>query len=155
MRGDGLAARSPSRRRSRLSGQSVIVVDASVLAVALGDDGPDGDLARDRLWGEDLAAPELIDLEVTSVLRGRARAGALNDRRAALALDDLRDLPLRRAPHLPLLPRCWELRDTLTTYDAAYVALAEALGATFVTGDRRIGIAPGLRCPVDLFKPAS
>jgi predicted nucleic acid-binding protein len=132
----------------------VIVLDASVLAVALADDGPDGDQARARLRGEVLAAPELVDLEVTSVLRGRSRAGALDDRRATLALADLRDLPLRRAPHLPLLPRCWQLRENLTTYDAAYVALAEALHVTLLTGDRRIARAPGLRCPVDLLEPA-
>lgn len=133
----------------------MIVLDANVLAVALADDGPDGDKARARLRGEDLAAPHLIDLEVTSVLRGRRRAGALDDRRATLALADLRELPVRRAPHPPLLPRCWELRDNLTTYDAAYVALAEALHVTFVTGDRRIAGAPGLRCAVDLFEPAT
>ena len=62
----------------------MIVVDASVLAVALADDGSDGDHARDRLRGQGLAAPELIDLEVASVLRRRAHAGSLDLRRAAL-----------------------------------------------------------------------
>lgn len=133
-----------------MCGPIVIVVDASVLAVALGDDGPDGDRARARLHGEELAAPELIDLEVTSVLRGRARAHALDERRARLAMDDLADLPLRRAPHLPLLRRCWELREDLTPYDAAYVALAEALEVTLLTGDGRLARAPGPRCSVEL-----
>lgn len=132
----------------------MIVVDASVLAVALADDGPDGDAARARLLGEDVAAPELIDLEVTSVLRGRARAHALDERRARLAMGDLADLPLRRAPHLPLLRRCWELRDNLTLYDAAYVALAEALEVALLTGDGRLARAPGPRCPVELLRAA-
>jgi predicted nucleic acid-binding protein len=124
----------------------VIVVDASVLATALGDDGDDGDTARERLRGEELAAPEIIDLEVTSVWRRTL----IDERRAALALADLADLPLRRAPHLPLLPRCWELRHNLTPYDAAYVALAEALDVAFVTADRRLSRAAGIRCAVDV-----
>jgi len=107
---------------------NVLVVDASVVAAALADDGSDGDRARARLSGEHLAAPELLDLEVTSVLRGQMRAGAINARRAELALTDLKALPLQRAPQLSLIARCWELRDNLTVYDAAaYVALAEAL----------------------------
>jgi len=68
----------------------VLVVDASILAVALADDGPDGDAARTRLRGETLAAPELIDLEVASVLRRQNRVGMLANRRADLALTDLR-----------------------------------------------------------------
>jgi predicted nucleic acid-binding protein len=133
----------------------VIVVDASVLATALGDDGPDGDHARARLRGERLSAPELVDLEVTSVLRRQLHNGAADLRRAALALADLAALPLRRAPHRPLLARCWELRDNLTVYDASYVALAEALEVTLLTGDRRLARAPGLRCHVEILRPAS
>jgi predicted nucleic acid-binding protein len=73
-------------------------------------------------------------------------------RRARLALDDLAALPARRAPHRPLLPRCWELRDNLTVYDAAYVALAEALKATLLTGDRRLARASGPKCPIEIFQ---
>ncbi len=128
------------------------VIDASVLAPALADDGPDGDRARDRLLGERLVAPALIDLEVASVLRRAARAGRLADRRARQALDDLAVLPMRRAPHGSLLPRVWELRDNLTPYDAAYVALAEALGVALLTTDLRVGRAPGLRCSIDVLE---
>jgi predicted nucleic acid-binding protein len=129
---------------------SVLVVDASVLVTALGDDGIDGEFVRGRLRGNELAAPELIDLEVASALRKQASVGGLDNGRARSALADLFDLPLRRAPHLPLLPRCWELRANLTVYDASYVALAELLGAPFVTGDRRIARAPGVRCQVEV-----
>jgi predicted nucleic acid-binding protein len=128
----------------------VIVVDASVLAPALADDGADGDRVRERLRGEQLAAPELIDLEVVSTLRRAARARRLDERRSAQALADLAALPLRRVPHLPLLARVWELRDNLSAYDAAYVALAEALDALFLTADGPLGRASGVRCEVEV-----
>jgi predicted nucleic acid-binding protein len=120
----------------------VIVIDASVLAAALGDDG---DAARKRLRGQELAAPEIVDLEVTSVWRRTLT----DERRAALALTDLAELPLTRAPHRPLLPRCWQLRHNLTPYDAAYVALAEVLDVALVTADRRLARATGIRCAVE------
>lgn len=128
----------------------MIVVDASVLAPALADDEGDGDLVRARLHGEQLAAPDLIDLEVISTLRRAARAGRLDDRRSNQALTDLAALPLKRVPHLPLLPRIWELRDNLTAYDAAYVALAEALGGPLLTADGPLARASGVRCEVEL-----
>jgi predicted nucleic acid-binding protein len=132
----------------------VLVVDASVLATALGDDGPDGDLARARLRGERLAAPQLVDLEVASVLRRRTKARALDARRAGKALTDLLTMPLQRVPHRPLLMRCWELRDNLTPYDAAYVALAEALQATLLTADVRLASATGPLCQVEVLRSA-
>ena len=89
----------------------MIVVDASVLATALGDDGPDGDRARARLRGERLSAPELADLEVASVLRGPVQGGDVDIRRAALALADLAALPLRRAPTAP----CWPAAGSCAT----------------------------------------
>ncbi len=131
----------------------MIVVDASVLAVAVADDAQDGDQARARLRGEHLAAPELIDLEVTSVLRRQMRAGLIDGRRASLALADLAAMPLKRAPHRPLLARCWELRDNLTVYDAAYVALAELLNVRLLTSDQRLAGAIGPRCHIDVLRP--
>jgi predicted nucleic acid-binding protein len=133
---------------------TVLVPDASVLVVALADDGPDGDLARARLRGERLAVPELADLEVASVLRRQLIAGAIDARRAGLAMDDLAALPARRAGHRALLARCWELRSNITPYDAAYVALAEVLDATLLTGDQPLGKAPGPRCHIEIFQPA-
>jgi predicted nucleic acid-binding protein len=128
----------------------MIVVDASVLASALGDDGPDGDRARHRLAGERLFAPELIDLEVASVWRRAARSGRLDDRRAGLALADLASMPVARASHRPLLDRIWELRSNLTPYDAAYVALAELLDSVLVTADRALARASGIACEVEV-----
>jgi predicted nucleic acid-binding protein len=126
----------------------VIVVDASVLAPALADDGNDGERARERLRGEELAAPELIDLEVVSTLRRAARAKRLDQQRSLQAVTALASLPLRRVPHLPLLGRVWELRDNLSAYDASYVALAEALDTVLVTADGRIVRASGINCEV-------
>ena len=129
---------------------TVIVVDASVLAPALADDGDDGRIARARVANESLAAPELVDLEVLSVLRGLVRAGSLTAERATEGLMDLVDLPLRRAPHRTLVTRCWELRGNVTPYDAAYIALAELLDATLVTADARLARAPGITCRVEV-----
>jgi predicted nucleic acid-binding protein len=128
----------------------VIVADASVVASALGDDASDGERARTRLAGERLFAPELVDLEVASVWRRAVRAGRLAERRAEQALADLAALPLARAPHQPLMSRIWELRENITPYDAAYVALAEVLEAPLLTADQRLAQAPGLPCELEL-----
>ena len=128
----------------------MLVVDASVLVVALADDGADGDRVRARLVGERLAAPELVDLEVASVLRRQVAAGAMESRRASMALSDLAALPLHRARHFRLLTRCWELRENLTIYDSSYVALAEVLQADLLTGDGRLARASGPRCLIEL-----
>ena len=134
--------------------RTVLAVDASALAPALADDGPDGDSARARMRGHSLVAPDLIDLETISVVRRQLHAGHLSARRADLALTDLIELPLRRAPHQPLLLRCWELTQNLTPYDAAYVALAELLDIVLVTADARLAGAPGLRCRLDVLHAA-
>lgn len=128
----------------------MIVIDASVIVEALVTDDDDGDRLREGLRGEELVAPEVIDLEVISTLRRAARAGRLDERRSAQALADLGAFPLRRVPHLPLLGRVWELRDNLSAYDACYVALAEALGAVLLTADGRVQRAAGVRCEVAL-----
>ena len=128
----------------------MIVVDASVLAVALGDDGDDGERCRHRIVDETLFAPELVDLEVVSVWRRHVGAKLMTARRASAAVADLADLPLRRSTHQPLLPRIWELRHVVTPYDAAYVALAEQLDALLVTGDARLSRASGVRCAVEV-----
>ena len=135
---------------SIMFGQNVIVVDASVLAVALGDDAADGRRARARLADETLAAPELIDLEVVSVFRRQVAAKLMPARRAVGALADLADLPLQRSSHQPLLQRIWELRHNVTPYDAAYIALAEALDAVLLTSDGRLSRASGVNCAVEV-----
>lgn len=132
----------------------MIVTDAHVLATALSDDGRDGNRARGRLRDETLAAPEVVDLEVTTVLRRLVLRGGLSVLRAERALVELARLPMERAPHRPLLSRCWRLRERVSSYDAAYVALAESLGVVLVTADARLSRAPGLLCAVELLGPS-
>lgn len=129
----------------------MIVVDASVVVTAISVAGTDGERSRDRLIrGADLHAPDLLDLEVISVLRRRARSGDIDEADAEAALETLDELRLTRYPHLPLIPRVWTLRTNLSPYAAAYVALAEELGCPLVTGDRRIARAPGIGCAVEV-----
>lgn len=122
------------------------------MATVLVDDGDQGQRARDRLSDERLTAPELIDLEVASVLRRLCAGAQLDPARAAQALADLDDLRLERVPHRPLLRRCWELRHNVTVYDAAYVALAEILDVTLLTADQRLTNSPGTTCTFELFQ---
>lgn len=95
-------------------------------------------------------APQLIDVEVTQVIRRYTAAGELDLGRGRAAIADLLDFPINRYPHDFLLPRMWELRNNLTAYDAAYVALAEALGAPLLTCDQRLTAAPGIQAEIEL-----
>lgn len=132
----------------------MIVVDASVLANALADDGADGAIARSRLIDAvPIAAPDLIDVETVAVLRKRWIAGDLTDERFSDAIEDLEDLDLTRYPALPLMRRAFELRSNVTSYDATYVALAERIGCTLITADQRLAKAPTITCPVEVLHP--
>lgn len=125
----------------------MIVVDASVLANVIADDGPDGKRARTEIRAAgDLAAPDLVDVETVAVLRKRWLAGTITQGRFSTALDDLEQIAVDRYPTLPLMRRAFELRANVTSYDAAYVALAEVLGCELLTGDVRLGNTPGPRC---------
>ena len=120
----------------------MIVADASaVLELLLGTPAGAQVAARLAAPGETAHAPHLLDLEIAQVLRRYVRRREVPAGRAREALDDLADLPLVRFPHEPFLPRIWELRDQLTAYDAAYVALAEVLGARLLTRDRALAAA--------------
>jgi predicted nucleic acid-binding protein len=127
----------------------LIVVDASVVANALADDTADGDAARRAIRSDDdIAAPDLVDVETVSVLRKRWLAGDLTARRFRTAITDLGDLAIARHPTLPMMPRAYELRGNVTPYDAAYVALAEVLDCALLTSDSRLASAPGPRCEI-------
>ena len=97
---------------------------------------------------ESLHTPHLLDLEVTQVLRRLVREGALPAHRADEAVRDLLDLRITRYPHFVLLPRIWQLRHNFSAYDAAYVVLAEKLGAALVTRDGRLASASGHAAPI-------
>ena len=98
----------------------------------------------------DISAPDLVDVETVAVLRKRWIGGTITARRYSTAIDDLESLGIDRYPTLPLMRRAYELRDNLTPYDAAYVALAEVLGCELLTGDGRLARAPGPACPIRL-----
>jgi predicted nucleic acid-binding protein len=129
----------------------MIVVDASVLAEVLLRTSA-AEQVGERLFDRrrTLYAPHLIDVEVAQVVRRFAAIGKIAPARGSAALSDLADFPLHRYPHYVLLRRIWELRRNLTAYDAAYVALAEALDAPLLTRDRRLARAAGHRALVQL-----
>lgn len=126
----------------------MIVVDASVLANVVGDDGPDGATARAALSGNDLAVPDLADVETVSVLRRRWLAKTMTAQRFATAVTDLISLPADRYPVLPFMPRAYDLRSKFSPYDATYVALAEQLACVLITADARLTRAHGPRCAI-------
>jgi predicted nucleic acid-binding protein len=99
---------------------------------------------------ETLHAPHLIDIECLQAVRRYCRAGVVDEARARLALEDLAALDVTRYPHDAVWQRIWALRDNVTAYDAAYVALAEALRAPLLTTDARIARAPGHAARVEL-----
>jgi predicted nucleic acid-binding protein len=100
---------------------------------------------------ETLHAPQLLDLEVLQVLRRLALQGVVSVRRADEAVRDLLDLRITRYPHFVLLPRIWQLRHDSSSYDAAYIVLAEKLGAALITRDARLASTSGHAAFVELF----
>lgn len=127
-----------------------MVIDASILHPATLH--PKGAAMRALLAAPSLRAPELVILEVAGALRNRVMRSEVSVDDAREALARLRRLPIVRHPLMPLLTRVWELRDNLTPYDAAYVALAERLKLPLLTADAGMAGAPGLRCRVRLVK---
>lgn len=130
----------------------MIVLDASA-AIDWLIQSPAGERIENRIFSrkETLHAPHLLDLEVTQVFRRLARKGTLSDQRAHMAIQDLGNLQIVRYPHFVLLPRVWQLRHSLSAYDAAYIALAEQLDARLITRDRRLAAASGHGANIELF----
>lgn len=126
----------------------MIVADASaVVEFLLGT--PEGDRVAARMnEAGTLHAPSLLDIEVAQVLRRLARQGTIESSHGKALIEILQKMPIDRRQMRPLLPRIWTLRDNLTAYDAAYVALAEALGCALLTFDERIAGAPGLHAEI-------
>jgi predicted nucleic acid-binding protein len=129
----------------------MIVVDASAMVEALLQMPAARAVGRWLFDPEQtLHAPHLLDVEVAQVIRRYAATSRIDEQRCRTAMTDLADFPIRRHPHDLLLPRIWELRHNLTAYDAAYVALAEALDATLLTRDKRLATAAGHRARVEV-----
>lgn len=123
-----------------------VVIDAGVALAALLDDDEHTAWAREVMSEGDLAAPELLSVEVAHLLRKSVSQGLLTAHEGRGALADLLDVVDDFYPHGPFVPRIWELQSNVTSYDSAYVALAEALGAPLATLDWKLSRAPGPRC---------
>ncbi|MBS1694683.1 MAG: type II toxin-antitoxin system VapC family toxin [Actinobacteria bacterium] len=131
-----------------------IVCDASAVVAVLLDSGPDGQWATERLTGAELYAPTLLPYECANIVRRHELAGTISADQSAQAHTDLLDLPVTLWPYELLAGRGWQLRKSLSIYDAAYVALAESLEAPLVTLDRRLQRSPALRCSVQCPGPS-
>ena len=125
-----------------------VVTDASVLVAALVDAGREGQWAESAVAEGDLAAPELVLVETTNILRRLEQAGEITRLEATSAHRDLLRLDLALFPFAPFAERVWALRNNLSSYDAWYVALAEALGCPLLTLDARLSRASGPGCEI-------
>jgi predicted nucleic acid-binding protein len=123
-----------------------VIVDASVVTSALFESADAGEWAREVLGQGQVTAPHLMPAEVCQVLRRRTASGVISASEASAGLRDLLALRVELHPFEPFMERVWALRDTVTAYDAWYVALAEALDLPFATLDARLARAPGPRC---------
>ena len=126
----------------------MMVLDAAAVVDLLLRRAPAAWVAERCRADPELATVHSLDIEVASALRRLEREGAIAAARAEQAIDDLRRLPAERYPLTPLLPRVWALRHNMSAYDAAYGALAEALGAALLTTDAKFARTPGLQVDV-------
>lgn len=132
----------------------MVVVDASVVVDVLARPDRSQEVRATLLRHGDLAAPHLIDVEVLSALRRLVRLEKIGLDRANDARQDLADLPLERCSHELLIDRIWELRDSLNTYDAAYLALAEAMAIPLITRDAGLASVADRTVEVEFFPPS-
>lgn len=123
-----------------------IVVDASVVVAALVDSGPNGAWAEKVIETGALYGPELVRVESTNILRRLERAREISTPEANAAFEDLMRLDIELIPFEPFGDRAWELRHTVTSYDAWYVAVAESLELPLATLDERLAASSGPRC---------
>ena len=125
-----------------------MVIDASALVAAVVDSGPEGLWAESLVEAEQLAGPELVLAEASNILRRLEQAGDISRIEATSSHNDLMQLDIELFPFAPFAERIWELRNNLTSYDAWYVALAEALGCPLATLDPRMARSSGPTCPI-------
>lgn len=129
----------------------MIVVDSSVILELLLHT-PVGERNADRIFDQERHAPELIDLEFVNTLRRFVRIGTLAPVEAEAALANFTNFGIERHAHRKLLPRIWAVRDSVSTYDASYVALAEMLDAPLLTCDAKLSRAHGHSARIELLR---
>ena len=131
----------------------MIVLDASAAVVVLLNLGAGARHIRERMEREvdGLHVPHLFEIEVLNTLRHHALRRGISERRSLELLEDLATMSISRYAHTAMLPRIWELRDNVSAYDAAYIALAETLEAPLITRDARLARAPGIRATVEVY----
>ncbi len=132
-----------------------VVIDSSALVALLADAGAAGQWVARAVSSASLAAPALLPFEVGNILRRHAAAGLLDPSAAAVAHAAAVSLPVDLVPYEAVAERVWQLRQNLTVYDAAYVAVAEALDAVLITLDGRLSRAPGPRCAIATYEVAA
>lgn len=125
-----------------------VVVDASAVVAGLVDNGSTGRWVRSALGRDDVVAPHLMLYEAANVLRRAVLRGELSHDIGRLAHVDLLDLPMTVVDYTTVASRVWELRESVTVYDAAYVALAEMFEVPLMTLDLRLARANGPRCEI-------
>ncbi|MGH9112420.1 MAG: type II toxin-antitoxin system VapC family toxin [Acidimicrobiales bacterium] len=128
----------------------MLIVDAGCLYEIVADTALAGPVQQRLAADQDQAAPHVIDVEVLNVIRRDHMLGRLDATAATQAVGELRDWPGERFSHRTLIDRAWELRQNVRGWDAFYVALAEALEATLITVDRRLGRVRGLACEIEV-----
>lgn len=130
---------------------TALTIDASAMTALLVDNGPAGAWTAQQCRGARLVAPSLLQYEVANVLRRHVRAGLISAERALVAHRALVDLRVDHWPYRRLADRVWQLTGQLTSYDAAYCALAELTRSPLLTLDEKLSRATGPRCEIHLF----
>ncbi|WP_026924261.1 type II toxin-antitoxin system VapC family toxin [Glycomyces arizonensis] len=123
-----------------------LIVDASAVVAQLTTPGERGKWFAAQMLGKQLFSSEMLHYEVTNILRRGRRQGALDETAANLAFQDLQDMAIRLEPFSLVANRIWKLRDSVTAYDASYVAVAEWRRAPLLTADLRLTRSHGPKC---------
>lgn len=129
-----------------MTGDAVLVVDSSAIVELLIEPGERGEWVAKQVLGKRLFAPDLMHYEAANILRREELRGSIDSTTAAMAYRDLLDMDIHLEPFSVLANRVWELRGGITSYDAAYVAVAEWRNAPLLTADDRLIGSNGGRC---------
>jgi predicted nucleic acid-binding protein len=125
---------------------AMLVVDSSAIVALLIEPGERSEWIAEQVLGKRLFAPEMLPYETANILRREARKGTIDETTAGMAYRDFLDMAIHIEPFSVLANRIWELRGSISAYDASYVAVAEWRGAPLLTADGRLTRSNGGRC---------